>query len=47
MHGMGWSWAELQETPPYVKRYCWDTLQIRYRIEADQMEEASREARNG
>lgn len=26
---MGWSWQELDATPIYVKRYCWDLLQIR------------------
>lgn len=26
MHRMPWSWRELQETPMYVRRYCWDFL---------------------
>lgn len=29
MRGMGgWSWEQLQATPLYVRRYCWDILQI-------------------
>jgi hypothetical protein len=27
--GMGWSWTELEDTPQYVRRYCWDFLQAR------------------
>lgn len=27
--GMGWSWEALQNTPVYVRRYCWDLLQIK------------------
>jgi hypothetical protein len=29
MHEMSWSWPELQATPLYVRRYCWDLLLIR------------------
>lgn len=26
MREMGWSWAQLEETPVYVRRFCWDFL---------------------
>lgn len=26
MRGMGWSWTDLQETPPYVRMFCRDLL---------------------
>jgi hypothetical protein len=33
--GMGWSWQELEATPPYVRRYCLDILGIRNRVRAE------------
>jgi hypothetical protein len=26
MKGMGWSWSDLQEVSPYVRRFCIDFL---------------------
>jgi hypothetical protein len=40
--GMGWSWEDLQNTPPYVKRYCIDFLNIQRRVEAGAIEKARR-----
>lgn len=40
--GMGWSWADLQDTPMYVRRYCWDLLQIKRKAERDAIEAANR-----
>ena len=45
MREMGWSWADLQEAPPYVRRYCTDLMTIRRQAEADAAERASKEAR--
>lgn len=42
--GMGWSWADLRATPAYVRRFCWDILAIRLRVQADNAER-SRNAR--
>jgi hypothetical protein len=28
---IAWSWSELQETPVYVRRFCWDLKQIKQR----------------
>lgn len=39
MLGMGWSWADLQSTPPYVRRYAADLLAIRRRVGAENNEE--------
>lgn len=33
--GMGWSWQELNATPIYVKRYCWDLIQIKLSAQQD------------
>ena len=33
--GMGWSWTELQDTPLYVRRFCWDLLLIKRKAEAE------------
>jgi hypothetical protein len=27
MREFGWTWADLDATPDYVQRYCWDFLQ--------------------
>lgn len=42
--GMGWSWPELQATPVYVRRFCWDLLNIRREAEKDAIEQARRKA---
>ncbi len=28
---LAWSWAELQDTPVYVRRFVWDLKQIKQR----------------
>jgi len=33
MYHMHWSWLDLENTPPYVKRYAWDLLQARLSAE--------------
>ena len=38
--GMGWSWDELSNTPPYVRRFCLDLLNIKRRVHAEAMERA-------
>lgn len=38
---MGWSWEQLQATPLYVQRYCWDLLQIRREAEQAAYDRAS------
>lgn len=40
--GMGWSWQQLQDTPAYVRRYCWDALQAKAAASAAALEEAKR-----
>jgi hypothetical protein len=42
MKEMGWSWKALQETPPYVQRYCMDISGIRRKCEADHVRRRSR-----
>lgn len=34
MREMGWSWADLEDTPAYVRRYCADFMQMRRAAEA-------------
>lgn len=41
MLGMRWSWQELEATPAYVRRYCWDLLQARRTAEQEANERAS------
>jgi hypothetical protein len=41
--GMGWSWEELQATPPYVKKFCVDLLNIQRRVETAAIEQARRQ----
>lgn len=36
--GMGWSWPDLQATPAYMRRVCWDLLQIRRTAAKDAIE---------
>lgn len=44
MEAMHWTWRELQDTPLYVRRYCWDILQLRWEHESDEMERQRRQA---
>lgn len=44
MFEMGWSWRELQVTPPYVRRYCFDFRQAIMTHEAEQAEKAKADA---
>jgi hypothetical protein len=34
MREFGWSWRDLEEMPPYVRRVCWDLLLARREAEA-------------
>lgn len=43
MLGMRWSWTDLENTPPYVRRYCLDLLNIRRQAEADHAKKQARE----
>jgi hypothetical protein len=43
MYEMRWSWDELQATPHYVRRYCYDFRQIILAYEREQTEKAERE----
>jgi hypothetical protein len=45
--GMNWSWTELQATPIYVRRFCWDLLNIRREAEREAELEASRKKKRG
>lgn len=47
MREMRWSWTELQDTPAYVRRYCWDLMQARKTAENDANEKANEEAKKG
>lgn len=29
MHAYKWSWRDLMDTPPYIRRICWDMLLAR------------------
>lgn len=40
MREMHWSWADLEATPAYVRRFCSDFTSIRRRIEAAAIERA-------
>jgi hypothetical protein len=46
MREMGWSFAQLQETPAYVVRYCTDLMLIRREAEAEHARKSS-EAQRG
>jgi len=39
---IAWSWREMEETPAYVQRFCWDLLNIKRRCTAERQERASR-----
>lgn len=41
--GMGWSWTQLQETPQYVRAYCWDFLRRQRAAAIERGERAARE----
>ncbi len=45
--GMGWSWPELMQTPPYVKRFCIDFLGIRARVQSEKAELERRRQQRG
>lgn len=45
MFGMQWSWRDLEETPPYVRRFCWDLLMARRAAENDANEKEMRKAK--
>ena len=47
MHEMHWTWAELQATPLYVRRFAWDFTLARRQAENDAAEKAQREAKRG
>lgn len=49
MKELGWSWEQLQATPEYVQRYCYDFQQAIWAHEADEAEraEAKRQAQQG
>lgn len=32
---MGWSWDQLEATPLYVRRYTWDLLLTRRRVQRE------------
>lgn len=38
MREMHWSWDELQSTPVYVRRYCWDFTLARRSAEKDALD---------
>lgn len=42
MREMKWSFADLQATPPYVRRFCWDLMNARRNAEAAASEKAQR-----
>lgn len=45
--GMGWSWTELDATPIYVKRFCWDLLQIKMAAHKAAIDKAKKEKPSG
>lgn len=45
MREMGWTFAELQATPVYVRRYCWDLMVARREAENDAIEREQAKAR--
>jgi hypothetical protein len=46
MLGMQWSWRDLEDTPPYVRRYCWDFLMARRTAENEANERELRKAKS-
>lgn len=47
MREMRWSWRDLQECPAYVKRFCWDFIQLRRQAEKDAIDRAREDAKRG
>jgi hypothetical protein len=47
MHELRWSWRELEETPLYVRQFCWDFIMRRRRVQNEQREHAQREGGDG
>jgi hypothetical protein len=43
MRRMRWSWAQLQEAPMYVRRYCMDFLGLIAEAEEREQEKSKRE----
>jgi hypothetical protein len=41
MREMRWSWDDFQNAPLYVRRYCWDLMNIRRRVEGERAERRS------
>jgi hypothetical protein len=37
-----WSWEQLEATPPYIRRVCWDILSVRRDAEREANEAAAR-----
>jgi hypothetical protein len=44
MEAMHWSWEQLQRTPPYVRKYCVDILNLKAEHANEQAEEERRKA---
>ena len=44
MRVMGWSWEDLEATPVYVRRFCWDFACIQAQHEQDEVDQARRDA---
>jgi len=44
---LAWSWREMQETPAYVQRFCWDLLMIKRRCMAERAERDAARNRSG
>lgn len=42
---MGWTWAQLQATPLYVRRYTWDFINLRATAEKAANEKAAKKQR--
>jgi len=42
MREMGWSWDQLEATPLYVRRYTWDLILTRRRIQQEKQDQADR-----
>jgi hypothetical protein len=39
MREMHWSWADFETAPVYVRKYCWDLMNIRRRVEGERAEQ--------
>jgi hypothetical protein len=42
MLAFSWSWEDLERTPPYVRRVCWDLLLARREAEHEANERAAK-----